>query len=453
MNIIIVGAGIVGTALANQMQRGGHQVAIIDPNGEALNAVQESMDIMTFQGSGVNPSVLQQADIAHCDILVAVTPIDEINIVVCGIGKYFNVQRRFARIRNDELAGAASSAYVQELGVTDIIQPEKLVVERVMQYLSTPGVNDAANFHNNELLLRAILITKDMPLEGKTLKALRDMRVSDIFLVVAVVRESIGVIPMGDFVLKENDIAFIVFQSSSLDFFFTLTNKTQRSLEKIIVSGNSLIGEKLCLALEKMHIPQIVWINPERAAAEKAAAKLNSTQVLMGDGMEVDLLRELNISHADFFISVSEETDNNIISALLARSSGVHETIAITDDPRFNDLFLSIGISHVLSPRLVMAQEIISMIRGGHFGLVMRVGKTDLDVIHLIIGENSIVEGHTLEEVWKMVKAKFLVGSIKRGDDMFIPSGPTILQSGDDIIIITKHKNRNTMHKLFKARQ
>jgi len=453
MNIIIVGAGIVGTALANQWQRGGHQVAVIDPSSKALNAVQESMDILAILGNGVNPSVLEQADIAHCDILVAVTPIDEINIVVCGIGKYFNVARRFARIRNDELAGGSSASYLKELGVTDIIQPEKVVVERVMQFLSTPGVKDAANFHNNELLLRAVLIHKDMPLEGKTLKALRDISVSHTFLVVAVIRENIGIIPMGDFILKENDIAFLVFHKSSLGLFSTLTNQTQRSLEKVIVSGNSLIGEKLCLELEKMQIPQIVWINPDRSAAEKAAANLDTTQVLMGDGMEMDLLRELNISHADFFISVSEETDNNIISALLAHSSGVHETIAITDDPRFNDLFLSIGISHVLSPRLVMAQEIVSMIRGGHFGLVMRVGTTDLDVIHLIIGEKSIVDGHTLGDVWKMVKAKFLVGSIKRGNDMFIPTGPTILKTGDDIIVISKHKNRNTIQKLFKARQ
>lgn len=452
MNIIIVGAGVVGITLAEYLIRASHNVAIIDNDSTSLNAVQEKMDILAIQGNGVNPSVLKEAGIETADILIAVSPIDEVNIVVCSLGKIFNVKQRFARIRNDELASQASFPHLLELGVTHVIQPEYAVVERILNFVTTPGVRDAANFHDDELLLRGVEITDEMPLAGKSLRIIREMAHSHTFLVVAVIREALGILPMGDFVLQTGDIAYIIFNRESMEMFFTLTQTVIRNVNKIIINGSSLIGEKLCHALESRHIPQIIWLNSNRELAEKAAATLEYTQILDGDGMEVDLLQEVKVAHADFFISVSDETEDNVMSALLARSNGARETVAITNDPRFNDLFTSIGVAHVLSPRIVTAHQIMNIIRGGHFGLVMRLGSTDLDVIHLVVGDNSNVDKQILEDIWKMVRAKFLVGSILRGQDMFIPMGKTKILAGDDIIVITKRKNRSVIQKLFKAR-
>ncbi len=451
MRIVIVGAGLVGATLARHLVRAGYDVSIIDQEASALNDLAETLDILTVQGNGVSPSVLDRAGIGDADLLIAATPSDELNIVVCSIGQIKGVSKRFARIRNDELATQLSLESLEKLGVTRVIQPESVVVERILQFIDTPGVTDAANFHDDTLLLRGIEIRPDSPLVGNSLASLREIISIGPFLIIAVIRDGLGVLPTGDFILEPGDIAYIMYHRNGQENFFRLSGLSSRPVNKIVISGDSLIAFKLCQALEKRHIGQILWLVQNEDYALRMEGRLSSTEVLSGSGMEVDVLREVQVKFADFYISVSDETEENILSALLAKSIGAHETISISSESRFNDLFQSIGISHVISPRLVTAQQIMREIRTHHFGIIQRLGATDLDVIQLEVGEISPASGKSLIEVWKMVKAKFLIALIIRGDDIFIPQGRSLVLSGDTMIIVTKSKNKHTLQKLFGA--
>ncbi|MCK5520753.1 MAG: NAD-binding protein, partial [Candidatus Marinimicrobia bacterium] len=223
MRILIVGAGLVGSTLARHLVKVGYDVAIVDNSLTQLNELSEKLDILTVHGNGVNPSVLETAGIKDAEILIAATPSDELNIVVCAIGQLHDVKRRFARIRNDELANQVSSENLKKLGVSHVIQPETAVVERILQFVDTPGVKDAVNFHDDNLLLRGIELNESMPVCGISLAKMQGMYPKSNLLVVAVIREGIGIIPLGDFVLESGDIAYIMYEKSSQDVFLRLS--------------------------------------------------------------------------------------------------------------------------------------------------------------------------------------------------------------------------------------
>ena len=451
MRIVIVGAGLVGSTLARHLAKGGYDVAIVDNDLTQLTELSEKLDILTVHGNGVNPSILETAGIKDADLLIAATPSDELNIVVCAIGQIHSVPKRFARIRNDELATQVSSENLQKLGVTRVIQPETAVVERILQYIDTPGVKDAANFHDDSLLLRGIEITDSMPICGISLAKMRDSLSNGTLLIVAVIREGIGIIPMGDFILLAGDIAYVMYETHSQEAFFRLSGLNNNSISKIVISGDSLIARKLCNELEERHIEQIIWLIQDEDFAYKMEGQLSNVEVLNGSATDVDVLREIQVNNADFYISVGDETEDNIMSALLAKSIGASETLSISNEDRLNELFKSIGVSHVISPRLVTAQQIMHEIRRSHFGLILRLGNTDLDVIHLTVGENSKTLDLPIMDVWKMVKAKFLIATIIRDDEIFIPQGKSRIQAGDEMILISKSKNRSVLKRLFKA--
>jgi trk system potassium uptake protein TrkA len=158
------------------------------------------------------------------------------------------------------------------------------------------------------------------------------------------------------------------------------------------------------------------------------------------------------VGKSDFFVSTGKSTENNIMSALLAKAEGAKEVISISIDPRYNKLFQSIGIDHVISPRLTMAREIMEVVRRGQIGAATRIRDVDIEIIRIIAGKKSKVVGRPLQDVWKKVKVESLVGGIIRNDTMIIPDGNTVIEPGDDVIVITHTKNTDVIQKLFVAK-
>ncbi len=452
MRIVIVGGGVVGYSLAQQLLYEKHTISMIEPDPKVADAIAAKLDLQVISASGSSPSALEEAGIQGADMVIAVTPIDEINILVCSVARQYDVLQRIARLRSREFLSPDSHVSLKDLGVTDFIFPEQVVVDAILQYIETPGASDAVNFEDGQILMRGYRVNPDMPMAGKSMIELRSMMQPEMFLVAAVLRGDKAVIPHGDFVIEEGDKVYGLFARQAIPNFMDMVNQSRGGVRRIVLTGNNLSTRELAAVIHD-RIPSVTYVDPDLEHAEKIAAELDKIVVIHGDCTELDTLNELDMDRTDFFIASSNEADYNMLSALLAKSEGAREVTAVSTEYRHDKIFHSIGIDHVINPRMTAAREIMQIINRGHIGSVVRLGDAEVEAVRLTVPQKSEITGMPLKKVGKKLRRGALIGMIIRGDRMIIPDGDSIFEPDDHVISIAYTKFLPSIRKLFKEKE
>ena len=452
MRIIIVGGGVVGYSLADNLLKEGHTLTLLELDPKLCQQLSEKLDMQIINGSGSSPKLLREAGIEETDMVLAVTPNDEVNIVVCSIAALYNVPRRIARLRDRGFSEESEHLNLEKLGITSVIHPEKALVDHIIQFMNTPHAVEAANFENGKILLRGYCVTEDMELANKTPMEIRQEMEEDIVLFAAIVRNGKGMIPSGDTVIEPGDILYTLFPRESLERFLQLVNIEREKNRKIIITGDSYSTLELAQTIEKENY-SITLIDPDPEHAKKAAYMLSDVQVIEGDATEADILKEMNIDSASFFISVSNVDEYNIFSSILAKAEGAHEVIAISIESRHDKLFNSIGIDHVINPRLITAREILEIVSRGQIGVVVKLTDVDIEAVRFTVEAGSLMANSVVKKIARKLKKGSIIGVVVRGDKMIIPNGETVIEENDHVIMITRHKNLPPLAKLFKGNQ
>jgi trk system potassium uptake protein TrkA len=451
MRIVIVGGGVVGSALAEQLLKDGHSLAMIELDKSLSSQLSERHDLQILTGSGSSPELLRQAGIGEADMVLAVTPNDEVNIVVCSIASHYNVRRRIARLRNREYASDGKKFDLASLGVTEVINPEKAMVDHILQFIETPHAVESANFEDGRILFRGYRVRDNMALANKTTREIREEIAPAILLFAAIKRGGRGIIPDGNTRIEAGDIVYTLFPRESKEAFFRLVGLEKKKHRKIIATGDSYT---ILAMAETIHGSEhkVVVVDPDIDHAKKLAGMFDHIEVIHGDCTDADLLRELNVSAASFFISVSNQSDYNILSCLLAKAEGAHEVIATSTESRHDRLFMSIGIDHVINPRLTVAREILEIISRGRVSAAVKLSDIDVEAVDLKVAPTSDVAGKKIKNIGKKLKRGTIIGVIIRDDRMILPDGETTIEPDDSIIVITQHDNLSALTKLIKPR-
>ncbi|MDH4158181.1 MAG: Trk system potassium transporter TrkA [candidate division Zixibacteria bacterium] len=451
MRIIIVGGGVVGYSLADQLLRDKHELSLIEADPELCEEISQKLDVQILTGSGTSPSLLREAGLPQAEMVLAVTPNDEVNLLVCAIAAQYDVKSRIARLRSSEFAEGSDIIDLHKLGVTSIIYPEKVLADHIMQFVETPHTLESANFEHGRILMRGFKVTENMELANRTPRQIRADISPIIILFSTLIRNGEGVIPDGETLIKPGDTLFALFPRESLDRFRKLVGIEKKN-RKIIITGNSYATIELAKALDKTDY-QVSFVDPDAEHANRAAALLSNIDVLHGSCTEPDLLRELNIDNASFFIAVSDEADYNMLSALLAKAEGAHEAIATTTESLHDKLFHSFGIDHVINPRLTTARAILDIISRGHIGAVVKLSDVDIEAVRFNVHDNSDAAGMKVKNIATKMKKGSIIGVIVREDRMILPEGETVIEAGDHVIVITHHRNLSTISRLFRPRR
>ncbi len=450
MRIIIVGGGIVGNSLAAYLLNEKHHISMIELKPELCAQSSEKLDMQVIQGSGSSPAVLKAAGIESANMVLAVTPNNEVNMIVCAIAAQYNVKRRIARLRGGEFSEHSEDIDLKKIGITSVIHPEKVLVDHILQFVETPHAVQSANFENGQILMRGYKVTENMPITGKTPREIREEITPDVILFSALVRNGVGMIPDGETKIEAGDILYALFPRESLSRFIHLIGYEKKN-RKIIITGDAYATMELAHVFDSLDY-NVTFVNPDIDHAHQAAARFENIEVLHGDCTEEDLLQELNVDKASFFIAVSDSADYNVLSALLAKAEGAHEVIATTTDTSHNKLYSSIGIDHVINPRLTTAREILEIISRGHIGAVVKLSNVDIEVVRLTVEADSEIAGMKVRNLATKMKKGTMLGVIVRDDAMILPDGETQILADDHVIVITYHKNLATISKLFKPR-
>lgn len=449
MKIIIVGAGALGLGLAGYLSRFDHEISVIERNPVLVDEISSRFDVLTVQGNGSSPAVLEQAGVMRADMIVAVTPSDEINLLACHFASQYNVEKRIARIVSDEIL-SAGNIDLSTLGITHVIETEKELVKNILRFVELPGLTDAADFHGDSVFLRGYRVTPDMPIAGKTLLEIRDIVGSAQMLVVAIIRNGISIIPSGSEKLLPGDDTITIMPRESYSTYRTLINRPVSKVKKIIVSGDSIGAVHICEALSS-HAERVILVDPDPEHAKEAAAQLNTAEVLSGDTTDADLLQEINVKNSDFYIAAGKDMEDNIMSSLLAKAEGAKEVIALRTDDRHFDLFHSLGVDHVVSPRRVTLQKILESIQIAPMDSLLKLKKVDLDVVRVTASKHSAVVGKPLAGLDKVFKKGIILGAIVREGNIIIPRGDTMIMEKDEVLVLCHRHNLQNVNRIFRA--
>ncbi|MCG8431260.1 MAG: Trk system potassium transporter TrkA [Candidatus Omnitrophica bacterium] len=451
MNIIIAGAGTVGFGLAQYFSGLNYQVTIIEQDERLCEQIKSKLDIFVVGGKASSPATLVTAGVSDADMLIAVTPSDETNLLACNFAMQSGVKKRIARIKS-EMYTAASFVDLKALGITNVIEPEWETVKKILQYVEFPGVLETANFHSDSIYLRGYRVSEDMPVAGKTLFEIKQLSDMAPILIVAIIRDERSLPPIGSQRLLPGDKIVAIMPREAFKTFRALIDRQAEKPGKIIVSGESLIAIRLAKALKPL-AEKVILIDPDREHGQAAAAELEGVDVHYGDCTNSDILQEFNIEQTGCFIAAGRDSEDNIMSCLLAKNSGAGMVIAVRYDDRYAGLFNSLGIDHVINPQDITSNMIIEKIQMVPIGTYLKLKSADIEILRLKAGRRSRVAGKSLRQLDKNFKKSVVVGAIVRGKEVIIPWGDIIIAENDEVIALCRREDTRWVNRLFGKQQ
>ena len=429
MRILIAGAGVVGFNLARQLVGEGQDVAVLDSDAERVRRVSEKLDVLAVQGHGASLHDLRRAGLTQTELLVAVTEIDEVNMIACFLAGEQGVPRRVARVRNLQYAGTPAPVNLAALHIDRIVNPDDVLVDAVLRLVATPGAFEAADFGEGQILLRGFELLPDSPLVGRTLAEFRGLGLEGV-LVVGLIRERHLQLPTGADELKAHDHVFVL--------------ATREALAKLVamIAPGARLARRLAAVVE-----EVVLIEADAERAEQAANELRHATVLRGEVTDRDILREARVGAADVFVALGERDDENLLGALLAKRQGAPRTIVCASDPAYLTLFHSIGIDAVVNARLLTVGEILRELRRAQIHSVAKLQEFEAEALEIEVMAESPAAGRAIKDVTFPRGA--LVGAVIEGGAPRIPRGDTVLQPGSTVIVFALPTARDKVEQLF----
>ncbi len=450
MKIVIVGAGTTGYSLAEHLSGQNHNIAIIERDNLICDYVKSKLDAFVINGIGSSPALLEAAGIGSADMIIAVTSSDETNLLACHFAMQKGVKKRIARVKSD-IYTSPSTISLDKLGVTNVIEPEREIVEKIIQYVDLPGVIETANFQGNNIYLRGYKITEDMPIANKTLSDVTIMAKGSPMLVVVIMREGKSIPPTGSQKLLPGDNIVVIMPKASFKTFRMLINRKVSKLKKIIVSGDSLTAIHLADALKRLS-DQVLLVDPDREHGLLASSLLNGVDIYHGDCTNTEILQEINAEHADCFVAAGTDSEDNIMSCLLAKTAGADIVIAVRNDDRYLGLFNSLGIDHIINPYDITLNMIIEKIQMVPIGSYLKLKSADIEVLRFKAKKGSPVAGKSLRDLDDFLKKSVIIGCIIRNNEVIIPWGGIVIEEGDEVIILSRKEHINWVNKQFNSR-
>lgn len=436
MKIVIVGAGEVGFHIASHLAVEKKDVVVVDQNAEAIRRVADHLDVQVVTGSGSSPVVLEEAGIRSADILLAVTDSDETNLVACLVTRMLSpATKKIARVRDAGFDDYHEILRTKSPHIDTIINPEIEVVKTIEQLMSVPGAADVGQFADGRMKFVGVYIDKDSHLAGIKLMDLPAKAGGVRPLIAAVVREEKLIIPRGKDRLQSGDLVYFISEEKQLSDTLAVFDKHGDPVKRVLIIGGGRIGARLAAVLEQKSITiKIIDKSPERCAL--LAEKMSRAIVLCGDGSDQSLLEEENIRDMDVVVTLTDDEETNILTALLATRMGAGKSIAKLDKFSYFPLMKAIGIEQVVSPRLSAINSIVQHIRKGKILSAMSIKGEQAEVMEAVALETSDIVGRPLKDI-SFPKGALVAGVI-RGEEVIIPSGESVIQPEDRVILFAR---------------
>ena len=440
MKIIIVGAGAVGSYLAERFSLEGQDVVVIESDQDRAGQVESELDALVITGNGASAATLMQAGLEEADLLIAVSSSDAVNVLACNAATNLGIPITVARVEDPEL-----KAEVEALGVDLVIDPGEAAARELMGLVATGKVAELVEFAEGGLVLIGAYVSSDSPVVGSTLADLRETVDEWNWLVVAVVRNGETFIARGDTELAPGDHVLLMAKAGRTQTPFALLGLSDRPPEKVVILGSTRLARMTARMLSERGVPTtLIDEDPERCRA--IAEKLPDVVVVNANPTDPKVLQSEGIGKANEVLALTGWDGDNLLGAQLARALGAEEVTARFNNTELAGLLGGGGVDATVSPRLSAANEILRFVRRGRIYSAVTVPGSDAEAIELEVGPESPAIGKTLREL--ALPKTLIIGGVQRDGQAFVPRGNTEVKEGDHLIAVALPEGISAAEKL-----
>ena len=451
MNIIIIGCGKVGEALAAELNEEGNNITVVDENADKVKYIATKYDVMGVIGNGATRDVQKEAGVDSADLLIAVTGADELNLLCCVMAKKAGSCQTVARIKNPDYANDTS--YLRtELGLAMVINPEYMAAKEITRLLNFPSATKVERFSRGRVELLKFKLPENSPLIGSSIKDAM-MRLRSNVLICTVERDDDAFIPKGDFVFGERDVISIIASAKSAKEFFEKIGYDTDPVRDVAIIGGGTISHYLCDMLDRSGI-SVKIVEKDRAICEQLASDFPDVTVIHGDPTNEDVLREERVVESGAFVALTALDEENILLSLFAKNGGCGKVITKINRIEYNDVINRLDLDSIIYPKNITADMIIRYVRamrgtkGSNMETLYNLHKSELEVAEFTVKEGSAVIGVPLSDL--EFKDNVLVGAILRGRQLIIPRGKAIIEAGDSVIIVAKELSLSDISDILR---
>lgn len=444
--MIVVGAGEVGSYVAELLTRHGNDVAVIETDRERLRDLEDRLDVLVVEGSGTHPEVLARAGLDRAELLVAVTSNDEVNLIAALLARHAGVARTVVRIEAEELRGKEAQQLRDAIGADLVIDPDAETAADILDLLDAPGATEIAHLAGGEVVVIGTILQAGAPLCGRRLSEIAAEYEPDWdFLVAARTRSGDTVIPRKDELLQPDDHLWVVAKRKARRDVLQLLGLRRGTHRRVMLLGGGRTGEIVARRLAaRSGSVTLVERDPQRA--RRLAESLDGVLVIQGDITDAELLAREDAGSYDAVVALTGHDDANILSCLYAKSLGASETIATLHRLALRELLEEVGIDAALSPRTASANGVLRFVRGG-VAAVATFLAADFEVIELEVSPGSPADGSTICDLGLPKEA--LIGAFVRDGKAQIGRGRSQLRERDHVVLFVRPPNVDAVRRLF----
>ena len=452
MKIVILGAGQVGSNVAESLVSERNDITVVDLDAARLRDLQDRLDLRTVLGSAAHPSVLVYAGIEDADMMLAVTQSDETNLVACKLAQQlFNVPTRIARVRATDYL-TDEKIFGQDCFAVDLaICPEQILTDYIVKLIQFPEALQVLEFAHGKVSLVAVRAYQGGPLVGHPLKDIRQHIPSVDARVAAIFRADRSIVPEGDTVVEAGDEVFCLAATQDIRQVMRELRKMDQPVRRVMIAGGGNIGLRLARALEKNYIVKLIDFSKRRC--EVLSSRLDTALVLQGDVTDESLLELESVDEMDIFIAVTNDDENNIMSCLLAKRMGAKRVVALINRRAYVDLLQAGQIDIAISPAQATIGQLLAHVRRGDVTQVHSLRRGAAEALEAVVhgdAHSCRLVGRRIEEIELPPGAT--IGAIVRGEQVSMVHHDTVIEPEDHVILfVANKKSLPKVEKLFQV--
>jgi trk system potassium uptake protein TrkA len=447
MRILIIGAGHAGFQLAVRLYEEKHSIVMVDTDADALAEAEAKLDIMTVVGPGSSPQTLQAAEIEKCQLVVAVTDCDEVNILACLYARSAGVTRNVARVANSYYINGDSTFSLEKMGVDLVINHKQECAREFVNTVQMPAAVEAFYLFDGQLMVAGFKIDADSVIVGRTPADFPNPELLEANRVIALHRNNKLIIPRGETVFEEDDTIYLVGKRGDISAFADTVCAKYKPYRKIIIAGGGDIGLMLAKMLEEQSV-ECVLLEKDEERAQLCSGELKKTLVLRADALAESTFDEAGLCENTAFVAVTGDDENNIMNCLMAKKKGAAFTATQIRRPEYTPVVDSLKlVNRVINPYTSMTHGIIHYLRRRDVQAASLLHNLSGELLDVVIEADNKVVGKMIQEI--RIPKKSIVVTVLRGGKILPAVGNLELAEGDRLLIFAHYDAVKKLQSMF----
>lgn len=443
MRIIIVGAGAVGSYLAERLSSEGQDVVVIEYDERRAAQLQETIDALVIHGNGASAHSLEEASASKADLLIAVSNSDGANVLACFTATELGTTTTIARIEDSEIREGAD-----RLGVDVVIDPSATAAEELVDIVGLGGASELIQFADGKLVMVGGIVAPNATITAGPLRELRVRQAEWGWVVAALVRDGRTIVAHGDTLVRAGDHALLMTTDDRVEDATRLLGLRRRNLERAIIMGGTRLAELTSDQMTDAGL-SVVIVDEDMDRCSVLASRHSQALVICGDPTDPEVLGDLDLGPKDVAIGLTGWDEVNLLGCLVAKASGAGMVIARFNRIAYVGLLSGVGIDAAVSSRLMAASAILRFVRAGQVEQVATFSDTDAEAIEVEVEAKSKACNKSLLDLELPVGV--IIGGISRNGTTFVPDGSTVIRPGDHVIFFSLPRDIEESVALFMA--